>query len=116
MNENKQKCLDLINNIVYFKELEVDEKDIVPEKEELSRLILAFHEREVRMELVDRFKAIGSQKQVISMHGLKVLGELLKYMLTAIIHEKDINFKVIHAILNVSQLLYFKEYKHETDA
>lgn len=89
---------------------------MIPEQEELSRLILAFHERDVRMELVERFKTIGSQKQVVSMEGLKCIGYLLKYMLTAIIHEKDINFKVIHSILNVSQLLFFKEYIQTTDS
>jgi hypothetical protein len=67
------------------------------------------------MELVERFKTIGSSKQVISLEGLKCLGQLLKYMLTAIIHEKDINFKVIHSVLNVSQLLFFKEYTQSTD-
>ena len=39
-----------------------------------------------------------------------ILGELIKYLLTAIIHEKDVNFRVIHAILNVSQLIYHQEY------
>lgn len=42
------------------------------------------------------------------MKGLQTLGELIKYLLTAIIHEKDVNFKVIYAILNSSQLLYYQ--------
>lgn len=109
--------MELITNIIWFKEMEIPEdKNIIPSQEELSRLILAFHERDVRMELVDRFKTIGQSKQVFSLEGLVCIGYLLKYMLTAIIHDKDINFKVIHSILNVSQLLYFKEYNQTVDS
>lgn len=34
--------------------------------------------------------------------ALKTLGELLKYLLTAFVHEKDDNYKVIHSILHSS--------------
>ena len=77
----------------------------------MSKLILAFHEKEVRMQLTENMKAIGTPRQVVSLEGLRTLGELIKYLLTAIIHEKDVNFKVIHAILNVSQLLYYQSYE-----
>ena len=63
------------------------------------------------MQLTETFKMIGTPKEVISLRGLQVLGDLIKYLLTAIIHEKDVNFKVIHAILNVSQLLYYQSYQ-----
>lgn len=115
LNECKQKCLDTFNHIIYFKEYGVEEKDILPDKSDLSKIILAFHERDTRMELVDRFKSIGSPRQVINIEGLKILGDLLRYLLTAIIHEKDVNFKVLYAILNVSQLLYAKDYKMVED-
>lgn len=78
----------------------------------MSMLILAFHEKEVRMQLVENLKIIGTPREVISLAGLQTLGELLKYLLTAIIHERDVNFKVIHAILNVSQLLYHQQYNY----
>lgn len=104
--ENKHKCLEIIHNIIYWRELGLKEQDVVPTKKEMSKLILAFHEREVRLQLVENLKAIGTPRQVVSLSGLQTLGELLKYLLTAIIHERDVNFKVIHAILNVSQLLY----------
>lgn len=80
----------------------------MPTKEELSRLILAFHQKETRMKITESLKSIGTPRCVVSLYGLQTLGELIKYLLTAIIHEKDVNFKVIHAILNVSQLLYFQ--------
>jgi hypothetical protein len=59
------------------------------------------------MRITEDFKMIGTARNVVSLEGLQTLGELIKYLLTAIIHEKDVNFKVIYAILNTSQLLYF---------
>ena len=47
--ENKHKCLEIIHNIIYYRELSLKEADVVPSKKELSKLILAFHEREVRL-------------------------------------------------------------------
>ena len=79
----------------------------MPEKETLSKLIKAFHERDMRMKITDLLKSVGTQRCVVSLKGLQTLGELIKYLLTAIIHEKDVNYKVILAILNASQLLYF---------
>ena len=91
---------EVIQNIIYHNQGEKD--DVVPSKEELSRLILAFHQKETRMKITESLKVIGSPRCVVSLLGLQTLGELIKYLLTAIIHEKDVNFKVIHAILNVS--------------
>jgi hypothetical protein len=34
--------------------------------------------------------------------ALKTLGEILKYLLTAYVHEKDENYKVVYAILHCS--------------
>lgn len=65
------------------------------------------------MKITESLKAIGTPRCVISLEGLQTLGELIKYLLTAIIHEKDVNFKVIHAILNVSQLIYFQAFPEE---
>ena len=77
-------------------------EQIVPKKEELSKLISAFHEKEVRMKITESLKMITIPRCVVSLKGLQTLGELIKYLLTAIIHEKDVNFKVIYAILNSS--------------
>ena len=69
---------------------------------QLSKLILAFHEKDMRMKITEVLKGICTQRCVVSLKGLQTLGELIKYLLTAIIHEKDVNFKVIYAILNSS--------------
>lgn len=37
---------------------------------------------------------------------LKTLGEILKYSLTAFIHDKDDNYKIVYAILHSSQFIF----------
>jgi len=61
----------------------------------------------MRMRITEELKLISTPKCVISLSGLKTLGELIKYLLTAIIHEKDVNFKVIHTILNSCLYIYY---------
>ena len=70
---------------------------------------MCFHEKDVRMRITETLRQVGTARCVVSLRGLQTLGELIKYMLTAIIHEKDVNYRVITAILNVSQLLYFQD-------
>lgn len=82
----------------------------MPSKQELSKLIQAFHEKDTRMKITEILKMVGTPVCVVSLAGLRTLGELIKYLLTAIIHEKDVNFKVIYAILNCSQQIYFQPY------
>lgn len=74
----------------------------VPGKIMLSELIVSFHDRETRMQVTEILKSICQKRCVVSYDGLKNLGELIKYLLTAIIHEQDVNFRVIYAILNAS--------------
>ena len=94
---------ELIQNIIYHRKVtDKSESEIVPSKQELSKLILAFHEKDTRIKITEILKMVGSPVCVVSLEGLQTLGELIKYLLTAIIHEKDVNFKVIYAILNCS--------------
>lgn len=51
----------------------------------------------------DFLRGINSPKIIPNADALKALGENLKYLLTAFVHEKDENYKVIHAILHSSQ-------------
>mmetsp|Transcript_17501 Transcript_17501/g.26978 ORF Transcript_17501/g.26978 Transcript_17501/m.26978 type:complete len:115 (+) Transcript_17501:504-848(+) len=106
--ECKSQLYKLIQDIIYYKKDEdYDEDKIIPSKPDLSRLITAFHEKEVRMQVMDELKLICTPKCVVSLRGLQTLGELLKYLLTALIHEKDVNFKIIYAILNSSMYIYY---------
>ena len=108
IENTKQKLYEVIHNIIYHRKVtDLTEEEIVPTKEQLSKLILAFHEKDTRMKITEVLKMVGIPVCVISLQGLQTLGELIKYLLTAIIHEKDVNFKVIYAILNSSQLVYF---------
>ena len=52
--------------------------------------------------MADYLKTINSPKVVDNPDALKTLGEILKYLLTAYVHEKDENYKVIYAILHCS--------------
>lgn len=109
MEKTKQSLFECIQNIIFHQKItDKTEEEIVPSKEELSKLILAFHEKDMRMKITEVLKGICTQRCVVSLKGLQTLGELIKYLLTAIIHEKDVNFKVIYAILNSSQLLYYQ--------
>lgn len=109
MEKTKQSLFECIQNIIFHSKItDKTEEEIVPSKEELSKLILAFHEKDMRMKITEVLNGICTQRCVVSLRGLQTLGELIKYLLTAIIHEKDVNFKVIYAILNSSQLLYYQ--------
>jgi len=108
MEQTKEQLYECIQDIIYHQKVTDKPLDqIVPKKEELSKLILAFHEKETRMKITETLKMVSLPRCVVSLKGLQTLGELIKYLLTAIIHEKDVNFKVIYAILNSSQQLYY---------
>ncbi len=48
------------------------------------------------------FKNINSPRQIDSLEALRTLGEILKYSLTAFVHDHDDNYKLIYAILHSS--------------
>ncbi len=56
----------------------------------------------MRESLAEMLKLINSPKFIENPDALKTLGELIKYLLTAFIHEKDDNYKVVYAILHCS--------------
>ena len=68
-------------------------------------IISALHNSKVREAVAEFLKSINSPRNIDNANALKTLGELIKYLLTAFVHEKDENFKVIHAILHSSQLI-----------
>ena len=51
-------------------------------------------------------KLITSPKLIENPEALKTLGDLIKYLLTAFVHERDENYKVIYSILHCSQLVF----------
>ena len=60
------------------------------------------HISRVRDTVAEFLKGINSPKIIMNGDALKTLGEILKYLLTAFVHEKDDNYKVIHSILHSS--------------
>ena len=68
-----------------------------------SEIIQSLHQNKVREVVAEFLKGINSPKLIENGDALKTLGELIKYLLTAFVHEKDENYKVIYAILHASQ-------------
>lgn len=57
LEKTKQQLYEVIQNIIYHKKLtDKTESEIVPSKEELSKLILAFHEKDMRMRITEILK------------------------------------------------------------
>ena len=67
-----------------------------------SGVISSLHKSSVREIVAEFLKNINSPKVIENGHALKTLGELIKYLLTAFVHEKDENYRVIYAILHSS--------------
>lgn len=67
-----------------------------------GEIISSLHSSTVREIVADFLKGINSPKLIESAEALKTLGEILKYMLTAYVHDKDENYKIIYAILHSS--------------
>ena len=68
-----------------------------------EKIISSLHSSRVRDTVADFLKGINSPKVIDNPQSLKTLGEILKYLLTAYVHEKDENYKVVYAILHCSQ-------------
>ena len=71
--------------------------------DEKEKIISSLHSSSVRDTVADFLKSINSPKVIDNPQCLKTLGEILKYLLTAYVHEKDENYKVVYAILHCSQ-------------
>lgn len=56
----------------------------------------------MRTTVAEFLKSINSPKNVENPIALKSLGELIKYLLTAMVHEKDENYKILYSILHSS--------------
>lgn len=68
IENTKQKLYEVIYNIIYHKKVtDLSESEIVPSKEELSKLILAFHEKDSRMKITEVLKMVGTPVCVISL-------------------------------------------------
>lgn len=70
--------------------------------DEKSRIISSLHNTKIRDCVADYFRSINSPRQVENMESLRTLGEILKYSLTAFIHDMDDNYKLVYAILHSS--------------
>lgn len=57
LEKTKQSLYECIQNIIFHQKItDKTEEEIVPSKEELSKLILAFHEKDMRMKITEVLK------------------------------------------------------------
>ena len=64
------------------------------------------HDTTNRIVVAEFLYDITSPRVIENFESLKILGEIIKYMLTAFVHDKDHDYKIIYAILLSSQFLY----------
>jgi hypothetical protein len=74
--------------------------------EEKSQIISSLHSPKIRDTVAEMLKSINSPKCIESLDAIKTLGEILKYSLTAFIHEKDDSYKIVIAVLHSSQYIH----------
>ncbi len=67
--------------------------------EEKSDIIKSLHDRSIRETVAAFLREVTSPRMIRNPNALKTLGELLKYLLTAFVHERDDDYKCIYAIL-----------------
>eukprot|EP00347_Sterkiella_histriomuscorum_P007183 403349944 len=89
--------LEYLNRLMRSTDLTFDEK---------SEVISSLHNPEIRDIVSEYLRGINSPKLIENHNALKTLGEILKYLLTAYVHEKDDNYKVIYSILHSSHQIY----------
>mgnify|MGYP007004540750 FL=1 len=71
IENTKHQLYELIHNIIYHRKVtDKTEEEIVPTKSELSKLILAFHEKDTRMKITEILKMVGTPVCVVSLQGL----------------------------------------------
>ena len=59
IENTKRRLFDCIQNIIFHSKItDKTEKEIVPTKEEMSKLILGFHEKDMRMRITDVLNGI----------------------------------------------------------
>ena len=85
--------LEYLNRIMRGNDLSFDEK---------SEVISSLHNPTIRDVVSEFLKGVNSPKYIENNNALKTLGEILKYLLTAYVHEKDENYKVVWSILHSS--------------
>lgn len=60
-----------------------------------SQIISSLHSPMIRDSVGEFLFKINSPKYISNFEAIKTLGEILKYALTAFIHDKDENYKII---------------------
>jgi hypothetical protein len=70
--------------------------------DEKSLIIASLHSHKIRDAVAEFLKTVMAPKVIDNIEAIKTLGEILKYSLTAFIHDRDENYKLVYAILHCS--------------
>ena len=65
-------------------------------------MIRALHDQDIRNNIAIFLREITGPRYIEDANALKTLGELFKYLLTAFVHDKDEDYRVIIEILKTS--------------
>jgi len=79
-----------LKNLICGQDISFDQK---------SEMISAMHDKDIRNNIAVFLREITGPRYIEDLNALKTLGELFKYLLTAFVHEKDEDYRVIVALL-----------------
>lgn len=82
----EHKIMQCFTNLIKGQDISYDDK---------GEIIQALHDKKVRESVAEMLRMISSPKHIENAEALKTLGELIKYLLTAFVHEKDENYRVV---------------------
>ena len=98
-----QKCL---RGLIY------ESKSIdIEQRAEIIHLTRDSRHREAITEVLQELQA---PRQVTDIECIKIIADLMRYLLTVFVHEKNIDFELLRAMLEASSQIYFVDNKRRT--
>lgn len=71
------------------------------------------HNFEMRTQLADILGEINQSRQIHSYECLKLIADVLRFVLTLFVHESLYNYRLLYSILECSQYIYFVQKKRK---
>ena len=69
---------------------------------------------QLRDAMTEVLSDLQAPRQVFDIECVKILADLMRYMLTIFVHEDKIDFKLLRAMLEASSQIYFVDNKRRT--
>lgn len=96
-DENKKFVYNTIDG--FFKGEQISGEDQL-------RVFELLHENYIGVVVANYLHTIKSPRKLANVNILKSLSEIIKYLITVSIHDKQNDFEVVHAVLGCSQFIY----------